>query len=676
MRSLLRRATPEARAVFAGSLVATLLLWAVVGFPLRALTTHLIGLGGDPLQTFWRFYASAAAAASGTLTVPGDPIRNLSAFPWLPLHWLFGEPLAMNLMWLLQGLLTMVAVTALARRLGIARWPAVLAGLLVTVAPYRIAQSLGHFGAFQLWWIAAVLAALLWWRERPSLPRMGLAAAILVGTAWTEHTLFLTALIGVVLATVVAARAFNRPVREHHVQFLVGVCLVLLGAVVPFRDEFRSAVQQTSPLRTDAAQRARFTPSISSLLLPSPTHLFRSGSAPYGGPRSTVADHVHALGTFAVLLAGFGVVTLVRKGQRQTAVLLGSLASAGILLALLPVLPAVASLADRLPLLSAVRTVDRFLALSVVTLPLLCSAALSSFRRPLAVAAVLVLVAEILPARVPMIDLASVFAAGALVQEGGGALVVDVAAASDYLVASEALAASALTGKNSVGHIAFERVDDRESRDALLRFPGLRDLLLLRTLDLERPTLFGQTPAGAIRASLEAIGAQIVTLRFRVQGERPLRVSLEGTVPAEASNLETVRRVLSAAGFKGTCVAETLCVYQAPAPAGTSVVVGTGLGWGTTSRDEAGTVRVTVRDGAELLLRVRGGPVPVALAFVPRMSQPQLLRLDDQPDKVRLVPGRRTIVPVPPLTEGAHTVTLHIDAPSFVMENPSLLLLP
>lgn len=539
-------------ALAVGTLFGALLL---IGGELPQLRTSVLGLGSDPYQTLWRFSALAEAVSKLTLTVPEDPIRNFGPLPWLPLHALVGEPLGYNLVWVLQFPLMAVATYGLGRRVGIARGPAAIAGLLTAFAPYRIAQSLGHFGAMQLFWIPFSIAALFWLFERPSLPRMLLSAAALIGTAWTEHVLFLTTLLAAALVFVVSWRQVTTALRTPRDALLAVGLLLLVGAfgIFPFRQEIGGAARSDSRFTLVPGQRLRFAPTLTTLLTPPPFHLLRSASNPYGTPRQAVADHVHTLGLLATVTAAFGSWRLWHEGKRQQLAFLGGLLVVGILLAIAPRTALGAQLIDELPLFSAIRTVNRFLALPVLAVPLLAAIGFSRLPRFLGALVVGALLLEILPGAFPAADARIPPFATTLAQIPKGSL-LEIPAATDYLVSSRAQYASTVHRHSILASNAFERVEDRARREAPLRIPLLGALLSVRVEDFERLT--------TDRSVLTREGVVAVIVHEQVLGLPTLRSSPEGLVAITPAEFSAIHRLLRALGLQGEHVGEGVTLYR------------------------------------------------------------------------------------------------------------------
>lgn len=654
----------------------TLLLAGTTG--LQEIRTSVLGLGGDPYQTLWRFDALTDAVARCSLTVPRDPIRNLGPLPWLPLHILLGEPLAYNVIWLLQGPLTALATYALGRALGLTAFPAAVAGILAAFAPYRIAQSLGHFGAMQVFWIPAACAAMLAWLKSPKPATTVLLAALLVGTAWTEHTLFLTTLIAMIVGGLVFLQAVRAAFKRPKAILLAAMLLLLLaGAVLPFWSEIVSASRIASPLNPGEAQRLRFAPMLDSLFALAPFHPLRNVSQPWGTPTHTVADEVHFLGIAAVILAGIGAWRW-REGNRRSAVFLAGLAFAGIGLAVSPRLPLLASLLEHLPVFSALRVVNRFLALPSFALPLLASAGLPRQPRGLQALLVGLLALEVLPLAPFPAQSAEIPGFYERLRAERPGKILEIPSATDYLVASQALYASTVHGREVVGSIAFERVEDPTERNALLNVPALRDVLLMRPTDLELPTFFGQRPHDLAHAALASEEIMAVVLHGPEGDHSVFRFGFPRPQPASDADVALVRSFLREVGFPEEQADPITFLYRIPPwPVTQSAAFAIrGPGWDEVQRNEDGAFRATLTKNSRFEVRVLGSSVN-ALAVAFRVADNsakgnvRLMNAQGETETRAVQPGEEVLWSLQALPPGKHAYMFSIDESKIIVENLS-----
>lgn len=653
---------------------------ALAGNRLFELRTSVIGLGGDPYQTLWRFDSLTKAIAKGSLSVTGDPIRNLGPLPWLPLHLLFGEPLAYNLVWLLQGPLTALATAALGRKLGLLEFPAGLAGILAAFAPYRIAQSLGHFGAMQVFWIPATLAAFLSWLSAPKATTTALLALLLIGTAWTEHTLFLVTLMAIAVACVVFLGQLKTSLKEPGTQRLsLGlVLLIVTGAILPFYREIAATARQRSALNPGYEQRLRFSPTLWNLFSWAPFHALRDTSPPYGTPTQTVADHVASLGAVAVILAGVSIVPWERSMRRRSVVFLVALTVIGVGFAVAPRAPPTAWILERLPIISALRTMDRFLALPVFALPLLAAGCLRP--RPKSVSVLLAgfLLLEVLPTS-PFPAQSALLPPfyQALAAERPGRI-LEVPAATDYLVASKALYASTAHGREVAGSIVFERVDDPSKRESLLRVPFLRNVLLLRLSDLAQPTFFGENQQDIAHAAFISEDIVAVVIHSAADGQPVFRFGADGPQPTSPDIIRRVREVLRETGFSEERVGEHAFLYRIPEwpPGRSATFIVRGEGWEGVKRRPDGVRQGTLAKNSHFEVRVVGTSfIPLSLTFrIADGSGPGHIQLAGQSGEVQtkfVRPGEDTLWALGALAPGRHAYRLSVDGSPIIVENPS-----
>lgn len=669
------RARSLALLALAGFSLASAL--ALLGPGITKLRVDVVGLGGDPYQTLWRFHGLTEALRRGSLTIPAEPFRNLGPLPWLPLHLLVGEPLAYNLVWILSFPLTAVATYALARSLGFSRPVGVLAGMLATLAPYRLAQSLGHFGAWQLFWVPAVLAALVRWLRTPNLSAAVLLGLLLVGTAWTEHTLFLTALLGsaVMVAALAPGRAGLNP-RRLRSGLVLGL-LLAAGAIIPFWRDFTAVTASDSYYTPLPEQRLRFSPDPRALVSLPSFHLLRRSENPYGTSRATVADRVVALGAVALTAAVVQSLLDWRRKRSRTLALAGC-ALAGLLLALLPRAGGEDALAT-FPVLSAVRTVDRFLALPVVVVPLLAAQfALTRHARWQSVLLVGLLVLEILP-RPPFPHQDAHLAASYHQLRDLDGAVLEVPAATDYLVASRALYSATVHGRPLRGSSALERVEDPLHRAALLRVPVVSDILLLRSERLERRTFFQQSPRAIAHAALASEGISAVVLHTKVADLPVLRFGVPRPRNATADELRAVRSFLTDLGLREEPLDEAAFLYRIPSwpTKAVGVVVVQGSGWDRSSRSAEGTTVARLTAASTFEVRVIGEQsVRTRLTFRTRAassgSAVSLLRHQEHLQTIPLRSGETSLVDLGVLSPGRHPYTLRVDATGVLIENPTV----
>jgi hypothetical protein len=464
------------------------------------LTSRVAGEGGDPWQTLWRFEDTEQQLRENGLVFDATPrLVNLSTWPWLPLHLLFGQPVTYNLVWLLSFILSGVTMYALSRTLlPEARWAPVIAGLLFMFAPYHVAHSLGHFGAMQMQWLP--LYILLLWRFALR-PHWGLALALAVVTtlqAWTEHHYFLWLL----LFTPLWLWYFWKAIRpqwnlKKAVPYLAFFLLWLgLTVAVPYWPTIQLAASTNSALDLGDEQRIRFSSDLFSLIAPAEFHpIWGSVSKLLFTQHFTgnVSEATQYLGLISLLLILFFHQAIPREQKRFWLLILAVflVISFGpwlhVLGYVLP-LPLPWAVVDELPIFSSVRAVARAGSLVQVATAMLVAfvAATQLKRRSMAflVGALILLDFLFLPFPTQSTELSPAYEA---VRQLPGQSLIELPAATNYAAASRALYASMSHGKEVVGSIALERADGDASLRTIRSLPALRQLLYLRTGDEELP---------------------------------------------------------------------------------------------------------------------------------------------------------------------------------------------
>lgn len=488
------------------------------------LSSHVAGVGGDPWQTMWRFDSKAkllsrpseAFGVGGWFREEflggGQPrLANLSVWPWMPLHALFGEPVAYNLVWLLSFILSGYGMYVLVEYLTKQSLPGFLAGVAYMFLPFHVAHSLGHFGAMQLEWLPFIVLASLVWFKQPTVGKTVTLAALLTIQAWTEHhyMLWLGILLLITLIfwrkEIFARQDYGRQAK-FKIQTLLLVALVFITVVVPYIPTIRLAAQPTSAINLGDEQLIRFSADIFSFGVPSPFHPLWGGffnknfAAFFTG---NIAESTQYLGWFMLLFILFfhqPVSATQKKYWSIVALVFGVIALGPQLhvFGKLTGVPLPYGLIANWPGITAVRAVARagaFVGLAVSVLFGLVLA--KQLRRVVSSAAVLALVLlDFLFAPVPM-QSAQLSPAYQLVQSLPGDALIELPAATHYTIASRALYASSFTHKDVLGNIALERALDSNQFKLAKEIPGIRQLLYLRTTELveDRDEFFGQNLA-------------------------------------------------------------------------------------------------------------------------------------------------------------------------------------
>ncbi|MEX1997117.1 MAG: hypothetical protein WEA04_00355 [Candidatus Andersenbacteria bacterium] len=503
-------------------------------------TTHVAGIGGDPWQTMWRFMATAehldraAAGEWGEYVIQeflggGSPrLVNLSVWPWLWLQPLFGQPLTYNLVWLLSFIISGWGMYALCRYL-IHQLPsrppallgesaALLGGMVYMFLPYHFAHALGHFGALQLQWLPLFLLVLHRLRDRWRWRDCFWLALLLVIQVWTEHHYALWVGLFTVIFVMWYRRTFTRHLTQSPARFWGGVVILLVAVTVVLVSNWptiRLAASTDEALVLGQEQTIRFSADPFAYIIPAVFHPLWGGLvATYFAQYFTgnVAEATHFLGIVPLLLFLFFHQQLPRNQKYfwvTTALVFGiiSLGPRLHLMGIITPLPLPFALIDRLPVVSAVRTVARASVMVGLSLSVLVALVVATqFKRQSLVAVVAAaILLEFLAVPIPLqaVTVSPVYAS---VRSLPGEVIIEIPAATNYVTASRALYASLFHGKTVMGNIALERGETPAVLDEARSLPALRQLLYLRTnhLALGRSEFFGQdmveTAADGLRA--------------------------------------------------------------------------------------------------------------------------------------------------------------------------------
>lgn len=494
------------------------------------LNTVVIGQGGDPWQTMWRF-ESKAALLTQTAEAPsygpgegesiseeflggGEPrLVNLSVWLWMPLQLIFGQPLTYNLVWLISSVASGYSMYLLVRyilkssnrelRVWNIEFAALVSGLYFMLLPYHLAHALGHFGAMQLQWLPLVILLLLrFTRQTTFWNTLGLAAVTVV-QAWTEHHYMLWLILFLILYSLFFRQQIRKlfPYQLRSVVLVTALLLILI--VLPYWPTIRLAAQDNSLLDLGTTQTIRFSADLFSYLTPASFHpVWGPVAEKLSGQHFTGnrAEATHYLGLAALLLVIFFrhkippreyyfwlcialVFAVVSLGP--------SLHIAG---RVLPI-PLPYAIADNWPVVSSIRAVGRASAMVGLAMAVLLGWVIATQVRRRLVGAVVaaLLVADFLPPAAPLqsYEISPAYAAA---QAWRGTRIVELPAATNYTTSSRALYWSRQHGKEVVGTIALERAADEAVLQEIRSIPALRQLLYLRTgqLRLDRPDFFDQ----------------------------------------------------------------------------------------------------------------------------------------------------------------------------------------
>lgn len=478
-------------------------------------TTRVIGSGGDPWQTMWRFEdrfdAARAAQQHGELGSfirteflgGGEPrLVNLSVWPWMPLHLLFGQPTAYNLIWLLSFMLAGYAMYGLVYYLiGFSEQSislfrrhaaALIAGIMYMLLPYHVAQARGHFGAMQIHWLPVVMLTALYFFHKPTLWRSILLGIAIIIQAWSEHHYVVWLTAGAVAALAMYWRKIRASVRERWQPWLVLLLLVGTGLVASLWPTIRQATQANSTLALGEDQTIRFSADLFAYVLPASFHSWWGNffhtlyNQRFTG---NIVEATQFLGIVPLLLIVFFYRRIVLPHKKFWAIIAALFAVISLgprlhLLGYVSPLPLPYAAVQGLPVLSAIRAVARAGVMVGLAASILLGLTLAtSVRRGVSFAVVAILiVAEFLFFPVPT-QSARVSTAYDIVASLPGDVIIEIPAATNYDLASRALYASRRHGKALLGNIALEREGNAENLARSL--PAVRQLLYVRTTDLK-----------------------------------------------------------------------------------------------------------------------------------------------------------------------------------------------
>ncbi len=485
-----------------------------------SLKSALVGEGGDPWQTMWRFEEKAdawhEAVASDQVGMflrqeflGGGEARlvNLSVWPWMWVYWLAGLPLAYNVIWLLTFVLSGYGMYLFVRELGppssadgisnlVREAPAFLAGMYFMFLPYHVAHGLGHFGAMQLQWLPLIAWSVLRLYRTQQWTWAIVTGILLTVLAWTEHHYMLWVGIFSVVALVFwrqEVKSFWVAKKGRFIALAVGVWF-LASVVVPYYPTVRLSQQPGSALSLGEAQTIRFSSDLFAFILPAsfqPVWGRVFGSIFTDKFTGNVSEATQYLGVGALLLLLFFHQHIPRR-QKFFWLLVGGVFG---LIALGPylhvfghVLPVSLpySLIQGLPVLSAVRAVGRAGVMigfsSTLLLFWVLRNELHRLQSAIVLAGILLLDFLFFPMPMQSAALPAVYSA---LSSATGSRLIEIPTATNYTAASRALFASHAHGKELLGDIALERADTAEL-ELIKSVPGIRQLLYLRTTELRR----------------------------------------------------------------------------------------------------------------------------------------------------------------------------------------------
>ncbi len=566
-------------------------LWWISLF--RFLKTDVIGLGGDPFQTLWRFVRLNETLSAGKLVIAEEAsLRNLSPIIWLPLSKLFGEVLAYNIVWLIAGTFAGYFTFLLARSWNARFWPAFVAGLMIMFSPYRLSEALGHFGAMQIWWLISLLLFLtLYWKTN-KIWWLVVSSLVFCGLAWTDHQLFFVATLIVFVFLLFNLKQIIGLSKQRKLLISLATVLVLFVGSIPYFPLLKSSLTNNY-FNLGNEQRDRYSADFGRLFSLSPFSVLRFSSASYGDDSSTVSDKVQTIG----LLLTITIVILLaqKKGKNKVNYILLVLSIIGLILAVGPSLkvgkllvPMPGAILYDLPFLNAVRTTGRFVVLPVIFIPLIFAINWRTTNRRMYYAVPLILLIEFIPApNFPHMHVDKILAEKVAVELGPGN-VLAIPAYSNYRFASEQLYYSTFYNKVTVGNSALARIIDPASLQIFLQTPVVKDLALLRTKDLQLNSFFGQALPDVASAAFATHEIGNIILETNPPGGI---VSYQDDKPRILTSQEIgeVKNFLKTSlGFRETIITDTLSVFAVennPKNAFGAVAI-RGAGWQLMNREE------------------------------------------------------------------------------------------
>ena len=501
-------------------------LFAVVAIILTypaitVLSDRVMGLGGDAWQTMWRFEEKQGLLNQGyegykqffyqDLLGGGEArLINLSVWPWMWLQVLIGQPTTYNTVWLLSYVLGGYFMYLLVKsRLPItskSRLPAAfLAGFVYMLLPYHVAHSYGHFGAMQIQWLPLLFLLLFQWFKTFS-PYIAVALGLVFTLqAWTEHHYALWFAIATFIAIAFQWQEIKtRFNKQALLSLLLTFVIVTFGVILPYMPTVRLATGEQNPLALGTEQTSRFSADLFSYVTPPSFHMFWGNiSNRLFAHRFTgnIAEATQYLGLVSLLFIIFFHQHIPRKERLlwSTVGIVFFVISLGPTLHILgwtPGLPLPYQLIEWLPVFSSIRTVARAGVIVGIAVAVLVgwviATQVSRKRMIAALAGLLVLDYLFWPIPSQSTQLSGVYN---LLKESPGSRIVELPAATNYTIASRALYASHIHGKEVVGNIALERNEGKAFLAEEKSLPVLRQLLFMRTGHIlkQREDFFGQS---------------------------------------------------------------------------------------------------------------------------------------------------------------------------------------
>lgn len=514
--------------------------WPVAGY----IGTHVAGSGGDPWQTMWRFEHKAQmlseavqAGSVGTYVAEeffgrSQPaLVNLSVWPWMWVQWLFGQPLAYNIVWLLSFILSGYAVfllvgTLASRNEKLPEAAAFIAGMTYMFLPYHVAHAYGHFGAMQLQWIPFIIVlSISFIRKATQLKVIGLAALLIV-QGWTEHHYFLWLMLFATIAAVYYRADVRTALTRRTAYSGIGI-LLIAGSIIflSYLPTIRLALQADSSLNLGYQQLVRFSADPFAYVVPAAFHsLWGQIATPLyadpGGFTGNISEATQFIGFIVLLLIAFFHQQIDKRTKWFWNIVVAiffiiSLGPRLHIFGTVTILPLPYEAIDSLPVFSSIRAVARAGALVGLAATVLFGLVLATQlkRRGSAVAVGVAVLIEFLFLPVP-IQSTKLSAAYEYIAADASGTVLEIPAATNYTIASRALYASNKHHKEVLGNIALERALDDEAFVLAKQLPGVRQIMLLRTTELreDREEFFGQSLNDSLLDAMDYLKAANVVV--------------------------------------------------------------------------------------------------------------------------------------------------------------------
>ncbi len=471
------------------------------------LTSAVPGKGGDVYQVLWRFNSLGKDFQVQKIWDPDQPLVNLSAIPYLPLHWLLGEPLAYNLIWLASFFLAGFGCYLLVNKIIRNKWAAFISGFFFAFAPYHFAHALGHFGALQIMWLPFFVLYLIKFFEKINWKNFILAMLFLTIIAWEEHHYLAFSLIFLFLYVFYQffqqRRLFLK--KKFWFYFFLFVALFVVFVILPYYPTIKLALSADNFLKQEGVQR--YSLDLASIFIPSFLHSFWGGFFQKIAERfsGNLAETTAFAGwsVLAILLLGFPSVLKNSWGRFFLVVFfvfwLLSLGPVALFLGKNLNIPLPYVLIENLPFFDIIRTIGRFFAYALLALAVLLGITLSSFTKKNKIILFLffvILFLEFLSFPYPLQSTSLPLFYEKLKTKKGDFSILEIPAATNYELASQVLYFQSLHNKNIFSQIALERAQLPEIIDAPKRIPLIKQLLFLQEKDLDQnlPNEFGQKP--------------------------------------------------------------------------------------------------------------------------------------------------------------------------------------